>query len=235
MKLAVALMVAGLLAAGPKQPLLRHTNYVAWEGTPGQTTALRLRCQAHGYSSYADELIARAIGPDGAEIDVDAVSPGQEGALRVTPRAAGTHLLQLRSGWNLAVLNLPDCPHAYVATDRVPLQTVREFGPLFFYVPEGTTKFTLRLSASVKGEGLLLRVLDPQGQVALEREGDFDDPEKVTVTVGPGQAGRAWSLALHPPKAAGLNLDDVMLSLLPPLAPYLSERAEWAERFGKKR
>ena len=177
---------------------------------------------------------SRAIGPDGGELDAEIVPVGGEMPFRVTPAAAGLHLLQLRAGWNVATLEMGDQPHAYVAGAQAPLQTVGQVERLYFFVPPGTTRLTLTASASVTGEGLLLRVLDPEGQVVVEREGDFDKPEAVRVPVGAGQAGRVWSLALLPPKAPGLHLDDVKLFLGAPLPPYLAARPEWAERFGRR-
>lgn len=232
----VALAAAAPAGAGeePAWPLLRHTNYVLWEGETGQPAEARMRCIAHGYTRYADELHARAIGPKGEEIDAEVVAPGQEMGFRVTPAATGKHLFQLRAGWNLAVLDLGDRPHAYVASEQAPLQTVRAVERLYFYVPAGTKQFAITASASVTREALLLRVLDPEGGVALEREGDFDKPETLRIPVAAEQAGRVWSLSLLPPKTPGLVIDDVMLFLRAPLPPYLAKRPEWAERLSRK-
>lgn len=226
------LLVAALLTAPGEGVRLRHTNYIVWEATGGQPLSVTFSCLPRG--QYADELEVRAFAPNGAELSSEVLAPTESRSLRITPKQSGMHLLQIRSGWNLATLSLGQTAHAFVATDRIPLQTVGVVERLYFFVPVAVSQVGLRLSASVTGEGLRVRIFNPQGDVVLEREGDFDRPENLLLAVPPDQAGHVWSLAILKPQGARLSLDDVMLSLLDPLPPYLALRPEWAEHFGRR-
>jgi len=102
--------------------------------------------------------------------------------------------------------------------------------PQHFFVPEYLEEVRLSLSASVTGEGALVRVLDPEGNVVFEEEGDFDSEKQITIPAPPETRGKAWSVTLSRPEG-NMALDDVQLYLGRGLPPYLAERPEWLDEF----
>jgi len=233
----VAILVGGACAttthaatqAAPA-PMLRRVNYVAVRAPRGAALSCKLTCVAHGYRAYQDWLKARLVRPDGFVAAATRVAAGQQGAVEAKADWDGTCVLETNSGWNLAqVAFAPDVPHAYRSSLDRPLRTVRAWGPLHFFVPEGTRYFNLWIQADVKGEGLRYTLRDPKGEVVRDEEGDFDKRTKVQIRVPKGLDAAAWSIELSRPKAKGLYLDDVWLELGRHLPPFLAPRPEWAK------
>lgn len=227
-------LAAGLLVAvigRAQSPTLRHVNYLALLAPAGQASELTAVCRSRG-PTYQDVLRARLIEPDGRVVAASQAGPGERLGVRVPAGPERRLALELNSGWNAAEAHpSEDLPWALVAREGQPLQTVREWGPLFFFVPPGTGAVTLWVGASVTGEAAHLRVSAPDGAVALEREADFDQRTRLEIAVVEGQSGRPWSVALVPCGTQGWHTDDVMLELGPQVPGLLSPRAEWAARF----
>ncbi|MBM3474988.1 MAG: hypothetical protein FJX75_17135 [Armatimonadetes bacterium] len=231
-----AVALAGLLASLATgqtilSPELRHVNIIALEVPRGTTLSIDARCEPHG--DYQDPLRCRLLRPDGyVAATVGAVR--ETGSLLTAPVDwDGRCAIEVVSGWNVGRLAMPaDMPHAYRAQVDAPLKTVGPWGPLYFSVPPETKAFDVFLQSDVTGEGLHATVRSPQGEVASEQDGDFDQRTKVTVQVADGQAG-AWSVEVSRPQGAGLGLDDVYFELGPQVPPFLAPKPEWADLFAK--
>ena len=239
--LTLELLLAASVSRGRAQPTalpafplrLRHANYVGVIAEAGVPIRGTVACIRHG--AYEDALVYTVLDSRSEEVHVGEVLPGASEQVEVKPRTPGLHVFVLTCGWNLATIDLGELPHAIVAKPDAPMQTVGRCERLYFFVPEGTRRFDLFVSASVTREGARLQVFDPDGRRLLDEEGEFDIEGKLTVTVPGGGDGRPWSLAIVEPETPGMGLDDVMLRLDAKLPPYLAKKPEWAALFGKRR
>lgn len=228
-------LVCGLAvsAAGAEFPRLRHVNYLALEAPSAAPVTLTLRGMRHG-TNYEDALQARLIAADGRVLTAAVALPGQSASLTFPAPADVRQALELNSGWNLALAEFPaDVTWALRAAVDRPLQTVGEWGPLFFWVPAGSTKVTLWVQADVTGEAARVQIRGPDGSVVVEGEEDFDQRTRIDAAVRPEQAGKAWSIALLPCATKGWFTDDVWIELGPQVPGLLSPQLEWAARFGR--
>jgi len=222
--------VTGCEGEGPVR--FRHTNYMAFVPEPGKTVTIQLTSVPIG--KYTDPLKYRILN---SESDVElsgTVGVGGKQEVTFSPKQSGLHVLELDAGWNSVACDV-SIPHAIVCHSGVILKTVRALDKLYFYVPTGTKQFTLHLQASVRGEGLAYRVLDPTGREASSGQGDYDRVEKVKITVPPGTDSKAWSLSILRPEQKGIGLDDTEIYLGKELAPYLAPKPDWAVTFGKRK
>jgi hypothetical protein len=212
-------------------PVLRHVNVIALEAPRGAMVSLEPRCEPHG--DYGDSLRCRLLRPDGYVAAAMTAVRDTSGVLKAPVEWDGRCAIEVVSGWNLARLVMPaDLPHAYRAQVDAPLKTIGPWGPLCFEVLPEAKAFDVFLQADVTGEGLHAVIRDPQGVVAWEQDGDFDQRTKVPVEVKDGQAG-TWSVEVSKPQGAGLVLDDVYLELGPQVPPFLAPKPEWAALFAK--
>jgi hypothetical protein len=215
-------------------PTLRRTNYAAILGSAGKELKLQLRSQQH-VRQYGDELSYTLVGPDSNEIASGGIPLDTTKTIVASPKADGLCVLEMDSGWNICFLDSGESPSAYIASETMPLHTIREIERLYFYVPKGRKQFAILVTADVTHEAARIILFSPDGQVVKEDEGDYDTQTRIKVNVPAGADGKVWSLSVAKPKAAGLVLDDVTLSLDSSLPPYLSKRPDWALMFGKRR
>ncbi|NLF19729.1 MAG: hypothetical protein GX595_21060 [Lentisphaerae bacterium] len=226
----VAVGVLGALAVAAQSPTLRRVNILALQAGGDRPVEVAASCQAHG--AYADLLRARLFEPDGRLAGSARAAVGETLRLILAPGAPRRLALELNSGWNVAALDLPpEVPWALVARPGQPLQTIREWGPLCFYVPPETATVTLWIRASVTNEAAHLRIAAQDGTVLLQREDDFDRRTQLRLEVPPGQADAVWSVSLLPCAAPRHHTDDVELELGPQVPGFLSPRAEWSRLF----
>ncbi len=92
-------------------------------------------------------------------------------------------------------------------------------GQMYFWVPEGTDRFTITLFAG-KGESALMRIFDPSGTVAFEGDSLARDAVPARVTPAPEHTGRAWAVEIA--QAPEGILEDYQLLLGEALPPYLA-------------
>jgi hypothetical protein len=232
--LLAALLAPSAAGLAEDWPTLRRLNYAALLGNAGKELRLQARSVQHT-RLYGEELNYILYDCDGNEIASGGTPLNTSATIAATPKTDGLCALELDSGWNICFFDSGETPSAYVASEMVPLQTIREIERLYFYVPKDCKRFSIGVSASVTGEGARIVVFAPDGQTVKEQEGDFDKREQIKVDVPAGADGKAWSLSVAKPGAPKLYVDDVELSLDPALPPYLSKRAEWAVLFGQRK
>lgn len=218
------------------EPELRHLNYLAIQAQRGSEIQADLKSKAHGVQSSGERLQWRLVEPGGYVVDGGAVAVGSGQSLRTAVEWDDKCALEVNTGASLGQLKFQSAtPHGYLSRRDSPLTTVRAWGPLYFYVPGGTRYFNIWIRASVTGEGLRYTIRDPNGDVALEEEGDFDDLTKVQILLAKGKGfdARPWSIEISRPTTAGLYLDDVTVGLGRHLPPYLALKPEWAEALAR--
>lgn len=133
--------------------------------------------------SPEDEVIARGDIPVTETLDLDVPVP-----------APGTYILFVQTNKNNARVTMLN-DHAALAGESIGF--VYQTSPVFFYVPEGMEEFTVSISGSWPGETVRARVYDPDGNEAATQATDRKGPIPITVAVGEGQDGKAWSLSFE--------------------------------------
>lgn len=227
-------LLALTAGAGGETPTLRRLNYIALEPATDVAHEITVVCKSHG-SQYQDIVRCRLIGADGAVISEERADPGSRLRLPV-PKGRGQRLaLEINSGWNAGIADIPSgLPWACSARIGQPMQTVGEWGPLYFFVPDGTSKVALWINAGVPREAAHLVVRDPDGRVALDREDDFDERTKIELPVTPSQTGKPWSVSLIRCGRRGWHTDDVAFELGDNVPGLLAPRPEWAVQLGQR-
>jgi hypothetical protein len=160
---------------------------------------------------------------------------GEKSFLSITAPGDELLALELATGTNGCLVDPGPTPSAYIASELHPLHVVGVNGPFYFYVPNGCRRFAVLLAAGAPREAAHLVVRTPDGQVAKDTEGDYDDLVRIRIDVPKDAAGKVWTLDLEKPKTKGFVADDVTISLDSNVAPYLTKRADWALQFGRRR
>lgn len=226
----LGLAAAGVGTAQEDPTVLRHDNYLAFHASAGDDVPIALTATARGSMSGAP-MVVTVIGPD-SEVALRRTVPlGASETLTFHAKLSGLHVARVEVGWNLGSAEILDRPWALVAWERVPVNICGKMRRQYFFVPEYLDTAALVLSASVTGEGALLTVCGAEGNTVYQKEGDFDQQERVEIEAPEGAGGSVWSLTLEEPAAKDLYLDDVQIYIGRGLPPYLAERAEWVEEF----
>lgn len=217
-----------------KAPILRYENYLAIRADRDTAVRCQVASVQLGGRVYRDPLKIRLLSPDGYTAASARVLPTELAQVATKAEWNGVCALESLSGSTLVRVEIPDgVPHAYWSQAGHPITTVGAWGPFFFHVPSGTSKFTISFCASVAREGLAYTVKDSKGNVAAAGEGDFDQRTEVAIAVPNGQDGATWSLEISRPRSKGIYLDDVSVELGPQLPPFLAPRPEWAPLFAR--
>jgi hypothetical protein len=231
--LAVLPLLLSMAHGAEQGPGLRQTNYLGLLTHAGEQVKLQLRSRQRS-ASYVDELNYVIVARDSHEIATGMVPLGTTKIIAFRASSAGLCVLEIEPGYNAAYVDPGATPHAYIASDTIPLRMVGPLSPAYFYVPDGCKRFTLHVTAEVAREAARIRIFSPTGQVVHDEEGEFDNSTAIKADVPPGQDNKVWSLSVEKPQTPGWHLDKVVLSLDPPLAPYLTRRADWALAFGTR-
>lgn len=223
---------ASLVSAGDAtQTTLRHENFIVFEAEAGETVGIAVESLRKAGFVYGDDLLVEIIDPTSERTLRRVVPLGASETIKYQVRTGGMHAVRLSSGWNLCTVRIEGRPWALVAWQDVPVSICGAMAPLYFKVLDGIESFQVSLQADVTGEGAALRIYDPEGNVVLEKVGDFDTAERLTIEVPPGTDGAVWSLTITDPDVEGLNLDDVTFYLGGHVPPLLCEDPAWVEVF----
>jgi hypothetical protein len=141
----------------------------------------------------------------------------KEGTISFTPPADGLYAMSLGAGGSAYSIVSADAPLAIYAKEG--MSVIYGAGRLYFHVPEGLDKFSLRAKTG-GAETIKLTIYDPQGKEVASGETTPTKSEvEVTAPVG-DQGGKTWSVSLS--KAAEGVLEDASLRLDPKLPPTVS-------------
>ena len=233
--LGVVWLAALAAARADEPPILRYTSYVIVE-VGGKSAQVVLESHPYGTIhndyTYKDPPSCAVIGAKGQTLDEVDGKLGSPMPLNIPPDAGEFALIEARFGNNYCVAK-PEGPYGYIATETAPLNTVRGFERLYFFVPKGVDAASIFLHAFSVGEAARVLIYDPDGKAACEGEDDFNEPGGVSFQVPDGQDGKVWSLSLVPPKNPKWKIDDCKVWLSGSLPGVLSPRPEWAERLSR--
>jgi len=227
------LMSAAALCIAQELPetLLRHDNFLVFDGRTGETIAIEIESIAKAGYRYADDVVVEVIDPSSERALRELVPLGERASIEYEVGMDGTHAVRVGAGWNVLRAGITGAPWALVAWKSVPVNICGAMSPLHFKVLEGVEEFTLTLSASVTGEGAEVTILGPDGQVVFNEADDYDSPRSIDVAVPAGADDAVWELRITDPDVEGLNLDDVRLHLAGRVPPFLSPNPEDVEVF----
>lgn len=206
------------VAAGPfTAPRLRYRNPLYILGKAGEPITVKV--ENRQLASYRPGTQWVLLGPDGKQLLEGHLKVRESAEAKFTPERDGVYVLVAQSGQNSHVLTLTTGQsNAYVATAKHKLTVNGQFGRMYFYVPAGSTAFTITAKAEgqAAGRGGKLKVIAPDGQVIAHLEGDLGGPTEMPVTVPAALAGRVWCL-----QAEDVT-NDLTIFLSGGVAPYLS-------------
>ena len=194
---------------------LRGGNMLLVAGRKG--TPVNLTLQYFQVGKNKSEIEYKVSDAD-AEVLKEGVLPADKpGVVSFMPPADSVYAVSLAAGGSAYSLVNADAPVAIYARDGVNLI----FGAqrLYFHVPAGLDKFTLR-AAGQGVETVKLTIFDPEGkEVGSAQSTVAKSDVELVVPVG-GAGGKTWSLSLT--KGDEGVLEDGALRLDPKLPPTLS-------------
>ncbi|MBT3379588.1 MAG: hypothetical protein HN742_22345 [Lentisphaerae bacterium] len=221
--------VAGWVVRG--ETVLRHDCFAVAKAVPGSTLLFQISSSRKAKYVYMDAPRAIVLGVDSGALLEQAFELGATADLSVSVKQAGIHGLCLELGQNTATLAVPRHPWALVARKQAPLHICGRVDPLYFRPPVAGKSFRIFVHAPVAGEAALVRITDPEGEVVVFRENDFDKAVGLEFAVAEGTAGRDWRLEILAPEKGGWALDDVTIWLGQRLQPLLAVQAAHLSAF----
>ena len=229
LSIAIALLLATLVAAfadGP--PILRYSS---WMLVPPTTVHVQSRPYGtlHDDFTYRDQPSFSVIGLDG---DTLATVDGKLGESTdvIVPDTGPLTLLRLQPGKNYAVPQPASEVYWYIATPEAPLNVVRGFDGLYFWLPPGLSAATIFCHAFSVGEAGKLIVSDLEGTEIASLESDFNEPEALLFQAPEvGEDGAILRLSLAQPENPEWSIDDASVWLGPELLGLLAPTPEGAE------
>jgi hypothetical protein len=213
-----------MVAPAQKLPetLLRHDNFLVFEGEADRSVTIEVESIAKSGYRYSDDVVVEVIDPASERVLRELVPLGETASIPYEVAADGTHAVRVASGWNLLRARISGAPWALVAWKNVPVNISGQVAPLYFKVPDDLERFSLALSASVTGEAAEVTVLDPEGTVVASEVHDYDTLRTLDIEVPEGADGGVWQLRITDPEVEDLNLDDVQFYLAGRIPPFLS-------------
>ncbi len=206
----VLLLSAPAAASAPTRFRKQHT--IVFYAAQGEPVALKVRCLAASLG-YKDDAAYAVLDPFGKLAAKGVVRVGREKTIRLTPRAAGAYSIHIDPGMNAFTIepNVKQWAADISAAHR--LNVIDHARPLYFYVPKGTSAFTLTLH----GEPGKVALYDPAG--ALVKKADLPLYKTVTlrVPVAPGQDAASWRIELE-------LKEDQSIAFPRFIPPYVAER-----------
>jgi len=155
------------------------------------------------------------------------VALGTQGSIAFTPEADGVFIIPVTAGGSAYWVVSTNVPLGLSAAGGARFIFISDADrarqmPLYFYVPEGLTEFSL----SIVGQGsetVRVDVLNPRGETVAT--GQTTEPARVTVAVTTGDgAGDVWSVILR--EADSGSFEDNSIRLDKRVSPILSLSAE---------
>ena len=226
-----AILCSALAAATQAETIVRYDTFLVFKAKPGETVPLRVESVPKAKFTYGD--VPRVVVIDSKSrpaIEAD-LGLGQTRVFQYQPATDGLHALCLFSKNNVARAAIEGRPWAFVARAEAPLNVSRQCDPLHFAPPAGLKQFRIFVHAWSVGEAARVVVTDPDGNTALDTEGDYNKATALPVKPAKPTDGRPWRIDVLAPKTQGWGLDDVKLWLGPELQPLLCLEPEWLAEF----
>ncbi len=212
--LAAPLALAQPAAAPPPQePLVvRYTTWMIVMGPTEVASESRPYGSLHDDYTYRDQPSYGVLSLEGETLQT--LDGGLAATATLTVPGAEPVLLRLHPGANYAVPRPVSGTYWYVATEDAPLNVVRGFEQLYFWLPPGLRAGTIFCHAFSPGEAARLVVSDMLGNEIASLESDFDEPEALTFRLTQtSDEGEILRLSLLAPENPDWTLDDAAVWL----------------------
>lgn len=153
------------------------------------------------------------ISPNGKETKLG----NAEGTQEFSFRAEETGAQRIVCDPGSATVRIPKSSHrvGLIATGRPPFHPLGFAGEVFFYVPEGTEAFGVRVSGDGPSESVKATLRDPSGEIVGQQ--DNIDGHQFLIERPGSKAGAVWSLRLERPSKGVLEDYFIELQGLPPV------------------
>lgn len=179
------------VSAAPSGPThLRKQHTLVIEARAGKTVTVELTA-IRASLGYPDPLVFRLYGPDGKSAAQGRLPPGETKILTLTPAVDGFYLCEGNPGMNAFRADIRGAAWVVDLGRTRQLNVIGHARPLYFFVPPKKNLLTLRFS----GEHAGLKLLRPDGTVAVVRDLPQYRPVTVTTPVPAGQGGW-WCMEL---------------------------------------
>jgi hypothetical protein len=193
---------------------LRQTARLVLYATRGQEVVLRIR-HLH-FAKYSGRAIPLTVaGPSGGTIHRATLPFDEETEVRFQAPESGLYRLAADPGLNFLQIAASSHPLCFNAEDG-PIHFLATRGEFFFWVPEGTKQFGVRVCGEGVAEGVKATLVNPQGHV-VEEQDDVAPMRQFEVTLPSTSPGAIWSLRLARPKHLVMEDHFVDLRGIPPL------------------
>jgi hypothetical protein len=157
-------------------------------------------------------------GPDGEQVAKAEAPFQQQSKMSFRAPSTGTYRVTANPGVNS--LSFVSSTHPLLLLeDKGPIRLIQAAGEYFFWVPNGTTGFGIRVVGESVGEAIRAQLVDPAGKIVQEVDNTVQT-HQFEVDLPTPCAGEIWSLRLAKPSAT--TWEDHYVSLrgvLPLLAP----------------
>ena len=162
----------------------------------GDHVTLRLRqLQVGRYSGKP--MAVTLLTPSGKKLPLGKVPFPEEAAFEFDAAETGLFRIPFECGANKAQITAANRPACVSGEERrIPLIAAR--GDFFFYVPEDTKEFGVRIAGEGEREAVAAAIYDPTGQKVWERPA-ITDPEQFVTTPESSQTGKPWRLTFARP------------------------------------
>jgi hypothetical protein len=204
----------------PTTPRLRYRNPAYLLCRAGEPVEARVaNLQLANYRPGTQYVV---VDPDGNRILEGAMQVTESAQVSFVPKSDGVYLLVAESGQNSqSVQVLTGQRWAFKAEKSAPFIVNGAFGRVYFWVPEGVTRFSVFVKAEgqAPGRGGKLTAHAPDGSAAAHLEGDLGSWTEMPVMVSAGLTKRVWALS-----AEDLT-NDLQVYFSPEVSPYLSTDA----------
>ena len=210
---------------------LRYDSFLVFKAKQGETVRAVVHSLPKAEFVYKDEARVIVLDSTSRRIEDMQIALGQRRVISYRAGTTGLHVLCVQSGNNVVHAWVEGRPWTVVARQEAPLHISGACDAWHFAPPAGLNELSVFVHARVKGEAAIVKITDPDGNVALEREGDFDAATALKIGVPSGTDGRAWRIDVLDPGKPSFALDDVTVWLGRELQPLLCLKPEWLEAF----
>jgi len=171
---------------------------------------------------YGGEPIrVTAIAPSGKKLAVGQVPFKETADLAFKAAETGIHRIPIKAGANkfqITACNRPVC----VSGEHGPIPFISAVGTYYFFVPQGTTEFGVKVFGEGSGEAVDAAVFDPSGQQVWDYA-NITTPEQYVSKPTPDQTGKAWQIRFAKPKSTTMEDFCLQLEGIPPLVSGAAE------------
>ncbi len=215
-------------AQAQQPPTVRYTTWMVVPGGSAIAVESRPYGSLHDDYTYRDQPTWSVLSLEGDVLERVDGKLGQTSTL--APAGPDPVLLRLQPGNNYAVPRPEAKQYWYVATPEAPLNVVRGFDALYFWLPPGLSAGTVLCHAFSPGEAGKLVVSDLDGNVLADLESDFNEPEALLFRAPSVEAprGHLLQLSLLQPDNPDWTIDDAAVWLGPEIPGLLAPTAEAA-------